>query len=223
MVGTLPAAEASHHGASDAAAEQARAARRAARQAALARALEAEQEAAAAAQEQEAAAARAAAERKEDAPSDDEDGDDSSTVDSEPPATPDPLLLHEAAVLLNLHAQAVAVQSIRSLIPVVLDVNSGSYSRWREQFLTFGKYSLQTHIFNDHPAAPSADWIRMDCVVRSWLYGTLFGDFVDIVMARSDGGATARSAWLAIEAQFLGNREARALILDAKFRTFCAG
>ena len=62
----------------------------------------------------------------------------------------------------------------------------------------------------------------MDCVVRSWLYGTLFGDLVDIVMARSDG-ATARSAWLAIEAQFLGNHEACALILDAKFRTFVQG
>ena len=44
----------------------------------------------------------------------------------------------------------------------------------------------------------------MDCVVRSWLYRTLSGDLVDIVMAWSDGGATARSAWLAIEAQFLG-------------------
>ena len=63
----------------------------------------------------------------------------------------------------------------------------------------------------------------MDCVVRSWLYGTLSGDLVDIVLARSAGGATARSAWLAIEAQFLGNREARALILDAKFRTFVQG
>ena len=63
----------------------------------------------------------------------------------------------------------------------------------------------------------------MDCVVRSWLYGTLSCDLVDIVMAWSDGGATARSAWLTIEAQFLGNREARALILDAKFRTFVQG
>ena len=139
------------------------------------------------------------------APSDEEDGDDSSTVDSEPPATSDPLLLHEVAAFLNLHAQAVAVQSIRSLVPIILDINSGSYSRWRQQFLlTLGKYSLQTHVFDDCPAAPSADWTRMDCVVRSWLYETLSGDLVDIVMARSDGGATARSAWLAIEAQFLG-------------------
>ena len=60
----------------------------------------------------------------------------------------------------------------------------------------------------------------MDCVVRSWLHGTLSGD---LVMARGAQGATARSTWLAIEAQFLGNREARALHLDARFRTFVQG
>ena len=63
----------------------------------------------------------------------------------------------------------------------------------------------------------------MDCVVRSWLYGTLSGDLVDIVMARSAQGTTARSTWLAIEAQFLGNSEARALHLDARFRMFDQG
>jgi len=34
---------------------------------------------------------------------------------------------------------------------------------------------------------------------------------------------SARAAWLAIEAQFLGNRETRALHLDAHFRHFCQG
>lgn len=45
---------------------------------------------------------------------------------------PGAMLLHEAAALFNLHSQAVFLQSIRSLIPDVLDVNSDSYSRWRE-------------------------------------------------------------------------------------------
>jgi hypothetical protein len=35
------------------------------------------------------------------------------------------------------------VQNIRSLVPIVLDINSGNYMRWREQVLLFlGKYSL---------------------------------------------------------------------------------
>jgi len=36
-------------------------------------------------------------------------------------------------------------------------------------------------------------------------------------------GGSARAAWLAIEAQFLGNQETRALHLDAQFRHFCQG
>jgi hypothetical protein len=41
------------------------------------------------------------------------------------------MLLQEAAALLNLHAQAVAVHNIHNLIPIVLDVDSGNFSRWR--------------------------------------------------------------------------------------------
>ena len=37
------------------------------------------------------------------------------------------MMLHEAAAVLNLHAQAVSIQNIRSLITTVLDVNSGNY------------------------------------------------------------------------------------------------
>ena len=38
------------------------------------------------------------------------------------------LLHHEAATLLNLHAQAVAVQNIRTLIPLLLNANSAFYA-----------------------------------------------------------------------------------------------
>jgi hypothetical protein len=52
------------------------------------------------------------------------------------------MILHEAAAVLNLHAQAVNVQNARSLVPLVLDT-SGNYPRWREQFLlAVMKYSL---------------------------------------------------------------------------------
>ena len=51
------------------------------------------------------------------------------------------LLQQEAAVLLNLHAQAVSVQNIRSLVPLLLDVNSTFYGRWKQSFLdVLGKY-----------------------------------------------------------------------------------
>jgi hypothetical protein len=42
------------------------------------------------------------------------------------------MLLQEAAALLNLHAQVVVVNNIWSLIPIVLDVDSGNFNRWRD-------------------------------------------------------------------------------------------
>ena len=55
------------------------------------------------------------------------------------------MLLHEAAAVLNLHAQAVSIQNIRSLIPTTLDINSDNYARWRDQFLlTAGKFNFRT-------------------------------------------------------------------------------
>ena len=78
------------------------------------------------------------------------------------------MLLHKAAAVLNLHAQATGVQNIRSLIPVVLDATSGPYTRWCEQFLlAVGHFALQDHVFLDAPPPSSPDWERMDCVVRS--------------------------------------------------------
>jgi len=117
----------------------------------------------------------------------------------------------------------VAVQNIHSLVTVVLDVSSGDCTRWRDQFLlTLGKYSLQGHVLFDNPpeAAAHPDWARIDCVVKSWLYGTLSTELANTVM---DRGCTARAAWLAVETQFLGNRETRALHLDARFRNFVQG
>ena len=130
------------------------------------------------------------------------------------------MLLQEAAALLNLHAQAVAVHNIRSLVPIVLDVDSGNFSRWRDQFLlTLGKFSLQDHIHLDAPVL-SPDWARMDCVVKSWILGTLADDLAEAI---SSQGSTARDAWLAVESQFLENREARAIQLETKFRNFVQG
>ena len=145
--------------------------------------------------------------------SDEETEPSTPSVVSEPPGDVNAaLLLHEAAAVLNLHAQAVAVQNIRSLVPIVLDVNSGNYTRWREQFLfTLGKYSLQNHVLHDFSAPDSPDWSRMDCVVLSCLYGTIANDLVDVVLECRERGATARATWLAIESQFLGNRETRPL------------
>ena len=131
------------------------------------------------------------------------------------------LLQQEASVLLNLHAQAVSVQNIRSLVPLLLDVNSTFYGRWKQSFLdVLGKYSLQSHVLSDAVSPHSPSWVRMNCVVRTWLLGAISDDLADTVSERD---ASARVIWLAIESQFLGNRTTRALYVDQEFCAFTQG
>jgi hypothetical protein len=60
----------------------------------------------------------------------------------------------------------------------------------------------------------------MDFVVLSWLHGTIIVELQDIIRDQEDTGC---QAWLALEEQFLGNRDARALHLDAQFHLFSQG
>jgi hypothetical protein len=60
----------------------------------------------------------------------------------------------------------------------------------------------------------------MDNVILNWISNSISVDLHQVVQER---GCTARHLWLAIENQFLGNREERTLHLDAAFRTFVQG
>jgi hypothetical protein len=54
----------------------------------------------------------------------------------------------------------------------------------------------------------------MDTVLLFWLHETITVELQDIICDQADLG---RQAWLALKEQFLGNRDARALHLDAQF------
>jgi len=129
----------------------------------------------------------------------------------------------EAAAIAHLHSQAAAVQNIKHLIPIVLELQSSSnYSKWRGYFLlTLGRFSLRGHVLSDDARPDEPAWSRMDCVVVSWIFNTISPDLLDIV--HEHAGTTARAAWLGVENQFLGNRESRALLLDAEFRNLSQG
>jgi hypothetical protein len=144
--------------------ENERAAKAKALAAALICAAEAEPEAAIAATEHAAAAARvraaldrAAKERAAADPDADADADAdgaSSISEGVRSSVHAAMVFQEATVVLNLHAQAAAIQNIRNLVPIVLDVAASNFTRWREQFLlSLGKYSLQGHVLHD-AAAP---------------------------------------------------------------------
>jgi hypothetical protein len=144
-----------------------------------------------------------------------------------PPAAPveppeDPLASDlDADLIAALHAQAAGLHNIRALVSVVLDPASSHYPRWRGQvLLTLRRFVLDDHVLVDHDAPPPHSWCLMDNVVLSWLHGTITVELQDIIRDQAD---TARQAWLALEDQFLGNRDARALHLDAQFHLFSQG
>jgi hypothetical protein len=60
----------------------------------------------------------------------------------------------------------------------------------------------------------------MDNVVLNWISNSISVDLHQVVRER---GCTTRHVWLAIENQFLGNREHRTLHSDATFHTFVQG
>jgi hypothetical protein len=115
---------------------------------------------------------------------------------------------YEAAVITNIHVKAASVQNIRSLVSVSLDLSSTHYAQWCDNILlTLERYSLSVHVL-------------LDSDVKSWIWGTISPNLQDITWQR---GHTARDARLGLENHFLGNRETRALHIDATFRSFMQG
>jgi hypothetical protein len=124
-----------------------------------------------------------------------------------------------------LHAHAVGIQDIQTLVSVVLGITSTQYLRWRDLvLLTLQRYALDDHVSSDAPTLDDPHWHWMDSVVLSWLLSTITVDLQETTQARDRGrDRTTQQFWVALESQFLGNREARALHLDTQFWLFVQG
>ena len=106
------------------------------------------------------------------------------------------------------------------MVTIVLDLQASNYSKWHGYILlVLGLFSLKDHVLSDATCLHDAAWSRMDCVVVSWIFNTISPELLDVVHERD--GITARAAWLGLEQQFFNNRESRAMLLDAEFRTTC--
>jgi hypothetical protein len=79
------------------------------------------------------------------------------------------------------------------------------------------RYSLTDHILSDDAFTGDHAWTRMDIVVLCWLTNTITVDLQEVIW---ECGRPARQLWVALENQFLGNRETRTLHLDVAFRNF---
>ncbi|XP_066384636.1 uncharacterized protein [Miscanthus floridulus] len=121
----------------------------------------------------------------------------------------------------DVHAAAIAVLNIKVLIPVILDRASNNYTRWRALFLiVLGKYALTDHVLTDVVNDDRPAWVQMNCTVLTWIYGTIHPDLQQSTMLKEPN---ARVAWVHLEDEFLGQRESRALLLSAEFRTVRQG
>jgi hypothetical protein len=121
-------------------------------------------------------------------------------------------------------AASTYAASIKTFVPITLDLQDSNYAKWRELFLVaLGRYGLSAHVLSDNtPSDTSAtsDWGRDDFTVLSWIYGSISLELFGIIMkARS----TAKQIWDAIANLFRDNKKSRALALDAEFRNTAQG
>ena len=93
---------------------------------------------------------------------------------------PDAVGTYETAKVANLHAQAVAVQNIRSLVMVVLDPLSTHYTHWCDlMLLTLRRYSRDGHVLD--VVSNTLSCYRHDNIIMSWLFGTITIELQEIV------------------------------------------
>jgi hypothetical protein len=106
------------------------------------------------------------------------------------------------------------VASVKTHVPVVLDLAKSNYSKWRMLIsVLLGKYELSDHVaFQTAAADRTAEWNREDFIVRSWLYGSISDEILAIIMAENQ---TAFDAYMLICNLFLDNQMTHAVHLKA--------
>jgi hypothetical protein len=110
---------------------------------------------------------------------------------------------YEDTIVAGLRLQATAVLNVRQLVNIVLDSSTNDASRHDLMEQALQQYALIKHVTDD---APSNDpgWIRMDSVVLNWISNSISANLHQVVWKH---GCMTCHLWLAIENQFLGNRE----------------
>ncbi|XP_062203763.1 uncharacterized protein LOC133905957 [Phragmites australis] len=121
-------------------------------------------------------------------------------------------------------APASAIQgiSIRSHVPVVLDMDEGNYGQWRCFFESaLGKFGLSGHVRSPTPSEDrNGEWRMVDSCVANWILTTVSkGVFNIICRDRND----AFSLWHGIAGLFQDNELQRAVYLEAELRSLQQG
>jgi hypothetical protein len=97
-------------------------------------------------------------------------------------ATTPPLIVHPYATV-----------SIKSHVPVTLEMKNSNYTKWASFFKSMcSKFGLQSHIDGSSPAhLDDPQWYSADCCVRTWLFGSVDDSVLDLAMEGDDQSARA--------------------------------
>jgi hypothetical protein len=96
-----------------------------------------------------------------------------------------------------LWVPAAAIQSIKSLISITLDVKGSNFTKWRN-FCTIAvtKYALANHLVTEVPPA-DGERSRLDCTILHWMHGSIAADILDMIMEEK-----TNAVWTCITAPF---------------------
>lgn len=87
-----------------------------------------------------------------------------------------------ASTGLFLASQAVNVASVKTHVPICLDLKTFNYSMWCTFVIVLlGKYKLLNH-FDFSPPHADVIWGRKDFIVHSWLYASILEEILSIIM-----------------------------------------
>ncbi|GAB2269377.1 hypothetical protein Dimus_038772 [Dionaea muscipula] len=113
---------------------------------------------------------------------------------------------------------AFAVSNISNHIKITLDAENVHYAHWAELFVnTAVSYEVSDHIIppkTDTPVTKDAQWIRLDAIVKNWIYGTISEDLLHTIIKP---GATAQETWDRLADIFQDNQHSRTVYLEQEF------
>ncbi|XP_062203839.1 uncharacterized protein LOC133906076 [Phragmites australis] len=117
---------------------------------------------------------------------------------------------------------AANVASIKSHIPIFLNMKAANYTMWSVFFKVLcGKFHLLHHIDGSIPATPTdPTWAQEDYIVLSWLFGCIHEAVLTVTVEPTH---TARDLWLCVEGHFRNNYETCAIYLHHQFHSIMKG
>lgn len=135
----------------------------------------------------------------------------------------------------NISDKPSSTINIKHGVPFVLDLDQMNYDIWRELFkIHCIGYGVDDHL--KPPAQPSSQtsdkdkekesvtakdtWLRMDSIVKSWLYGTLSVSLLNMIFKRQ---ATAFEVWESLEKVFRDNKASKVIQLDRELQNISIG